>query len=303
MSKVHLNEIATLLNITASTASHLDKVANKIKVDSIDDQRALVECFYDMLDDKENIEILTALLSIEDISSLFLFGYVDFIEVIDKLETHDLRGKFLVNFVTYFYKQTARPEFWDYEKFIEFLFKAVKGYRDSDLSALGIEEDFIFIVSLGMRFAGEQNEKGYAYNGGSRIRENAQFLTKEVIEQILKTNVFIDTYRVSYLLRKKYIFELIDYSDISDEEKDYLKFRYIDIYAIGERLLRFLRRFIQEHYSEYHYIDEEDENKDVKIILENANCQRLFVKVQLIGIYNYFFITSDANSANYKIRM
>ena len=47
MSKVHLNEIATLLNITASTASHLDKVANKIKVDSIDDQRALVECFYD----------------------------------------------------------------------------------------------------------------------------------------------------------------------------------------------------------------------------------------------------------------
>ena len=67
MSKVHLNEIATLLNITASTESHLDKVANKIKVDSIDDQRALVECFYDMLDDKENVEILTALLSIEDI--------------------------------------------------------------------------------------------------------------------------------------------------------------------------------------------------------------------------------------------
>lgn len=102
MSKVHLNEIATLLNITASTASHLDKVANKIKVDSIDDQRALVECFYDMLDDKENVEILTALLSIEDISSLFLFGYVDFIEVIDKLETYNLRGKFLVNLVMYF---------------------------------------------------------------------------------------------------------------------------------------------------------------------------------------------------------
>ena len=153
MSKVHLNEIATLLNITASTASHLDKVANKIKVDSIDDQRALVECFYDMLDDKENVEILTALLSIEDISSLFLFGYVDFIEVIDKLETYNLRGKFLVNLVMYFWKQTAQPEFWDYEKFIEFLFKAAKGYRDSDLSSLEIEEKFIFIVSLGMRFA------------------------------------------------------------------------------------------------------------------------------------------------------
>ena len=296
MSKVHLNEIATLLNITASTASHLDKVANKIKVDSIDDQRALVECFYDMLDDKENVEILTALLSIEDISSLFLFGYVDFIEVIDKLETYNLRGKFLVNLVMYFWKQTAQPEFWDYEKFIEFLFKAAKGYRDSDLSSLEIEEKFIFIVSLGMRFAGEQNEKGYAYNGGSKIRENARFLTKEVIEQILKANVFIDTYRASYLLRKKYIFELIDYSDISDEDKDFLKFRYIDIYVIGERLLRFLRRFIQEHYSEYHYIDEEDEKKDVKIILENAKGQRLFVKVQLIGICNYFFITSDANS-------
>lgn len=296
MSKVHLNEIAKLLNITSTMMSRLDKVVNIIKVDNISDQRAFVECFFDMLDDNENVDMLATLLSIEDISSLFLFGYVDFLEVIDKLETHNLRGFFLVNLVNYFYKIADRPEFWDYERFIEFLFKAAKGYSYTNLSELEIEKEYIAIVSLGMRLAGEQNEKGYAYNGGNRIRENATFLTEEVIVEILKANVFIDSYKMNSLLRKRYIFELIDCSDISDETKGFLKFRYIDIYVIGGRLLRFIRRFIQEHYPEYHYIDEEVENKDVKIVLENTNSKKIFVKVQLTGFFNYFFITDDMDS-------
>lgn len=297
MGEIGLNKIAELLNIPYAKIGYLDEIADKIKINDIADKEMFVQCFLQMLNDGKNVEILKKLLFIEDISALFINLYVNFLELIDKLDVYDLRRFFLVNLVNYFYNiKMVSPMFWDYEDFIEYMFKVAKGYSYAFLSELKIENKYIEIVSLGMKFAGEQNEIGYAYSGGKKVRENAKFLSKEIIEHILKANEYVDSYRINQSFRRRYIFELIDYSEISDSDKYTLKFRYIDVCVIGNRLLGFIRSYIQVNYSEYHYIDDEVDNKDVKVILESSKKRKLFVKVQLTGRTNCFFITEEMDS-------
>lgn len=208
-------------------------------------------------------------------------------------------GKLIIDY----FKECDYKLFTDYSAVVSNLFKLANVIEFEELRNIdensNYVEDFLNNVTIGLRYAGEKNEKGYDYKGIETIQENAHYLSEQYIEKILK---YSDRFKEGIFgnqLRAKVIKAIIDYSEMTDERKDDMKFRFFDSYILCRIFMRRLSAYIQKEYGDYRYIDIDELNpsEQQRVVFYRAleyGGARLYIKVDRIDL-NTFFISLTPN--------
>ena len=95
-------------------------------------------------------------------------SYVEYLYEIIKEEKK--QEKFLCIIVHHF-QEKAGLSFYDYEYIIQYVFRFSEGINWEKIRELGIEEAYINIVSLALRYSGYNSEFGYAWKGMERVEQ------------------------------------------------------------------------------------------------------------------------------------
>lgn len=187
--------------------------------------------------------------------------------------------------------------FSDYEEAIKYLFLVAQEITISDLEE-EYKEKYLKAVSLGLRYAGEESEKGYAYNGKRTINLYASYLSYENIKFILDYNDRMQEEVFGNALRVKVIGWIILSCDFDEREMEMLKFRYIDAYIIGKKILSKYTGMLETLFSGFHYVERDESlNKVFYRKLQNDNNDNLYIKIEFCEMPEdmYLYISLSEN--------
>lgn len=208
------------------------------------------------------------------------------------------------NVIKHFYEKEDLS-FGNYEEIIEVFFQMLEKISINEFEEKKIyiknvgyncKACFLQLISTSLRFAGEKDEIGYAFNGIASIRKNASCIkSPETLIEILEYNSQIKDGNFGNYIRFQNIYELISNSEIEYKDEKELKFRYIDCVILGKKIIRKLYRVVDESYSDYRFIDDETIDKHFFWILENSSKERLYLKVEYAGFCEYFTLTDNSN--------
>lgn len=173
--------------------------------------------------------------------------------------------------------------FMYYEDAIKYMFLIAQ-----EVSIVDLEEEYkrkyLNVVSKGLKNAGESDEIGYAFRGKDMIMRYASCLTYNTIVSILRHNDRQQEGILQNDIRPKVINWIILYSSLEEDEKGQLKFRFIDSYIIGNKILSKYTGLIEASFKEFHYVQRDDTMDKIFISkLQNDNNENLYIKIDFFG--------------------
>ena len=164
----------------------------------------------------------------------------------------------LVNFYEKFY-----GHFSDNEEAIELICK----YYPEKLPDSLNEEKVANALYPHISNAGTIANKGFAYNGIKKIKENIGNLPGKMVKEILKKYYLFEI--INNDVYRRQIFTIIHYSCIEEEEKYQLKFYYLDFLLIANAINIFLAEYFERksEYIETYYWGVQDKAGEDKLVV------------------------------------
>ena len=197
-------------------------------------------------------------------------SYVEYLYEIIKEEKK--QEKFLCIIVHYF-QEKDDLSFYDYEYIIQYVFRFSEGINWEKIRELGIEETYINIVSLALRYSGYNSEFGYAWKGMERVEQYTKYLDSEVLKKILDSLIRISDGIIYWKMDENKILKIIESASekVQLDEKEKLEFFYVYRVRIHNSIVHFMTGWLNETCSEYRFGYIEDEDKETCIKMENED--------------------------------
>lgn len=148
-------------------------------------------------------------------------------EFAHKLYVTGLQIPFLRAVIIYISDHLVKEAYFsDYEHAIRYSCIAAAGLKDLKMLNETEREAFFENMLIGIRYAGERGQRGYAYEGREEIRRYAFLLTGELTKEIAKRNYVLDADSVIKRITNGNMVYFVSNSCMTEKEKE--KYRKID---------------------------------------------------------------------------
>ena len=200
-------------------------------------------------------------------------SYVEYLYEIIKEEKK--QEKFLCIIVHHFQEKDGLS-FYDYEYIIQYVFRFSEGINWEKIRELGIEEAYINIVSLALRYSGYNSEFGYAWKGMERVEQYTKYLDSEVLKKILDSLVYFHDGIIYWNMNESKILKIIQSANkkILLDEKEKLEFYYVYRVRIHNIIVHFMIGWLSKTCSEYRFGSIEEEDKETCVKMENEDNEK-----------------------------
>lgn len=130
---------------------------------------------------------------------------------------------FLQAVIKYINNRLIVGAFYDYEHAIRYSCIAAAGLKDLEGLEKQEKEDFFDNLLTGIKYAGENGEKGYAYEGKEEIRRYAFLLTGELVKEIAERNFIINVDSIIKKIPNDNMVYFVSNSSVTKKEKEIYK--------------------------------------------------------------------------------
>lgn len=197
-----------------------------------------------------------------------------FNKIAEQMDKDEVRSEYLNSLSEYFKQNLSGfPPFSVYEDVLQYSLLYCRDMNTDELTDTFYNN---FLYALG--FAGEEKEKGYAFNGKNILIQFGRFMPQEVVQQVIFKNIKFEYKIFSYRVETKRMWWLINFSICNDSQKETYRFLSGNYSMVTNWLLNIAESRISEKWFNFHTISEADTSeKDVYQVFEDNQSTRAFM--------------------------